>query len=56
LRKAAGSGNVAAIDALTELMRSANDNVRREAIAGLEAAAFNQNSRARAALQNPGGK
>ena len=56
LRKAASSGNVAAIDALTELMRSDNDNVRREAIAGLEAAAFNQSSRAQEALRNPSGK
>jgi len=56
LRKAASSGNVAAIDALTELMRSDNDNARREAIAGLEAAAFNQSSRAQEALRNPSGK
>jgi len=56
LRKAASSGNVAAIDALAVLMRSDNDNVRREAIAGLETAAFNQSARAREALQNPGGR
>ena len=54
LQKAAGAGNAEAIEALGLLLKSDNENVRQRAMAGLNLAASNQNSRALDLLRNSG--
>jgi len=52
LEKSAGSGNAVAIDALIAISTSSNTNFQNAALAGLRAAAANQNAKAAEALRS----